>query len=385
MRFLLPMIVLAVVAILPDMYITKAFLKDSSLYVKLLQWLPTILFFFGILGLQIGGAESNWAIKLFFAVVLCFMLPKLFFVILSLLGRLIHLQGAFNLAGATFGVLFLICAAYGMTIGWKTPVVREVDLHFENLPESFEGYTIVQISDWHLGTYRPHPQTIRKEIELANEANADAIVFTGDIINGNPVELEPFREMLSTLKSKDGVFSIMGNHDYCMYGSDHTPEGIRRNIEIVQDMERSFGWNLLLNENKLITRGSDTLAIVGVENDGTPPFPQYADLDKAQSGTDGAAFKVLLSHDPTHWRRSVLPDTDIDLTLSGHTHAMQFKVLGFSPSRFAYKEWGGLYEEGQRKLYVSTGSGGNVAFRFGAWPEIIKITLHTCAGTLPSD
>ncbi len=371
------MIVLTTVAVLPDMYITKAFLKDSSMYVRLLQWLPTILFFFSIAGLQNGGAESNWAIKLLFAVILCFMLPKLFFTVLSLLGRLLHLQGAFNLAGATVGVLFMACAAYGMAIGWKNPVVREVDLHFENLPESFEGYTIVQISDWHLGTYRPHPQTIQKEIELANEAGADAIVFTGDIVNGSPVELEPFRQMLSTLKAKDGVFSIMGNHDYCMYGSEHTPEGIRRNIEILQDMERSFGWNLLLNENMLVTRGSDTLAIIGVENDGTPPFPQYADLDKAQSGTDGAAFKVLLSHDPTHWRRSVLPDTDIDLTLSGHTHAMQFKVLGFSPSRFAYKEWGGLYEEGQRKLYVSTGSGGNVAFRFGAWPEIIRITLHT--------
>ena len=376
MRFLLPMIVLTLMAILPDMYLTKAFLKDSSMYVKLLQWLPTILFLFSIAGLQAGGAESNWAMKLFFAVILCFMFPKLFFTVMSLLGRLIHVQGAFNLVGATVSGIFLICAAYGMSFGWKKPVVREVDLHFENLPESFEGYTIVQISDWHLGTYKPHPQTIQKEIEMANETNADAIVFTGDIVNGSPVELEPFREMLSTLKAKDGVFSIMGNHDYCMYGSERTAEGIRRNIEILQDMERSFGWELLLNENRLVTRGSDTLAIVGVENDGTPPFPQYADLDKAQSGTDGAAFKVLLSHDPTHWRRSVLPDTDIDLTLSGHTHAMQFKCLGFSPSRFAYKEWGGLYEEGQRKLYISTGSGGNVAFRFGAWPEIVRITLH---------
>lgn len=377
MRFLIPMIVLTVVAILPDIYITKAFLKDSSIYVKLLQWLPTLLFFFSIAGLQVGGAESSWAMKLLFAVILCFMLPKLFFVVISLLGRLVHLQGAFNLAGATVGVLFLICAAYGMTIGWKKPVVREVDLHFSNLPESFDGYTIVQISDWHLGTYRPHPQTIRKEIELANAADADAIVFTGDIVNGSPVELEPFREMLSSLKARDGVFSVMGNHDYCMYGSEHSPEGIRRNIETLQDMERSFGWNLLLNENRLVARGADTLAIVGVENDGTPPFPQYADLDKAQDGTDGAAFKILLSHDPTHWRRAVLPDTDIDLTLSGHTHAMQFKLLGFSPSRLAYKEWGGLYEEGQRKLYISTGSGGNVAFRFGAWPEIIRITLHS--------
>ncbi|MCQ2134261.1 MAG: metallophosphoesterase [Bacteroidales bacterium] len=377
MRFLLPIIVLTAVAVLPDMYITRSFLKDSSMYVKLLQWLPTILFFFSIAGLQSGGAESNWAMKLFFAVILCFFLPKLLFTVLSLLGRLLHLQGALNTAGATLGVLFLACSAYGMTIGWKNPVVKEVDLHFKDLPESFDGYTIVHLSDWHLGTYRPHPQTIRKEIDLANQADADAIVFTGDIVNGSPVELGPFKEMLSTLKARDGVFSIMGNHDYCMYGSDHTPEGIHRNIGILQEMERSFGWKLLLNENALVSRGADTLAIIGVENDGTPPFPQYADLDKAQSGTDGADFKVLLSHDPTHWRRSVLPDTDIDLTLSGHTHAMQFKVLGFSPSRFAYKEWGGLYEDGDRKLYVSTGSGGNVAFRFGAWPEVIKITLHS--------
>lgn len=376
MRFLLPITVLAIVAILPDVYITRAFLKDSPVYVRLLQWLPTILLFLGIAGLQMGGAESNWAMKLLFAVILCFMLPKLFFTVISLAGRLVHLQGAFNLAGAAIGILFLICAAYGLAIGWKNPVQKEVHLHFKNLPESFDGYTIIHISDWHLGTYRPHPQTIQKEIELANAADADAIVFTGDIVNGSPLELEPFREMLSTLKAKDGVFSVMGNHDYCMYGSDHTPEGIQRNIKAVQEMERSFGWKLLLNENSLIARGTDTLAIVGVENDGTPPFPQYADLAKAMDGTGGAAFKVLLSHDPTHWRRAVLPDTDIDLTLSGHTHAMQFRLFGFSPSKFAYKEWGGLYEEGQRKLYVSTGSGGNVAFRFGAWPEIIKISLH---------
>lgn len=376
MRFLIPFIVLAVMAILPDMYITKSFLKDSSMYVKLLQWLPTILFFFSIAGLQNGGAESNWAVKLFFGVILCFIFPKLFFTLMSLIGRLVRLQGAFNLVSIVIGGLFLICSAYGMTIGWKNPVVREVNLHFSNLPESFDGYTIVHLSDWHLGTYVPHPQTIRKEIDFANAANADAIVFTGDIVNGNPSELETFKEMLSTLKAKDGVFSIMGNHDYCMYGSEQSPEGIRRNIEKVQDMERNFGWNLLLNENKLVTRGSDTLAIIGVENDGTPPFPQYADLDKAQDGTSGASFKILLSHDPTHWRRAVLPETDIDLTLSGHTHAMQFRILGFSPSRFAYKEWGGLYEEGQRKLYISTGSGGNVAFRFGAWPEVIKIILH---------
>ena len=133
--------------------------------------------------------------------------------------------------------------------------------------------------------------------------------------------------------------------------------------------------NLLMNENRIIHNGCDSIALIGVENDGLPPFPERGDLMKAQKGLPDGIFKILMSHDPTHWHRKVLPDTDIDLTLSGHTHAMQLKIGNFSPSMFVYPEWGGLYTDGARLLYVSTGTGGNIAFRWGAWPEIDVITL----------
>ena len=137
-----------------------------------------------------------------------------------------------------------------------------------------------------------------------------------------------------------------------------------------------MGWQLLLNENRLIVRGNDSIAIIGVENDGKPPFPAMGDLPRATSGTD-RLFKLLLSHDPSHWRRKVLPDTDIQLTLSGHTHAMQFRLGGFSPSAWIYPEWGGLYTENGRGLYVNMGIGSvMIPYRFGAWPEISVITLR---------
>ena len=141
-------------------------------------------------------------------------------------------------------------------------------------------------------------------------------------------------------------------------------------------MERSAGMDLLLNENRIIRHGCDSIALIGVENDGRPPFPERGDLTKAQTGLPSGIFKVLMSHDPTHWRRKVLPDTDIDLTLSGHTHAMQFRIGNFSPSMFLYHEWGGLYSEGERRLFVSTGTGGNIAYRWGAWPEIDVLVLR---------
>ena len=138
-----------------------------------------------------------------------------------------------------------------------------------------------------------------------------------------------------------------------------------------------MGWDLLLNENRVIRRGDDSIAIVGVENDGTPPFPSYADMNKALENLQDETYKVLLSHDPTHWRREILPQSNIDLTLSGHTHAMQLRLAGFSPSMWAYPEWGGTYYDGERALHVNTGTGSNVAFRLGAWPEITVVTLQS--------
>ena len=204
----------------------------------------------------------------------------------------------------------------------------------------------------------------------------DLIVFTGDLVNSAPSELDPFGEVLSRLEAPDGVFSVLGNHDYCEYNRYETSDGAARNLALLKQRERQFGWRLLLNEHRLIRRDRACIALVGVENDSRPPFPSRGDLKRAMDGLPEGMFKVLLSHDPTHWRREVLPTTDIQLTLSGHTHAMQLKIGGFSPSAWSYPEWGGLYREGERILLVSLGVGGTVPFRLGAWPEINAITLE---------
>ena len=190
------------------------------------------------------------------------------------------------------------------------------------------------------------------------------------------VRLAQFSEVLSRLKARDGVISILGNHDYCIYHrykGDDTPE---RALARVVKSEELMGWNLLRNQSVQIRRGNDSIAIVGVENAGIGHFPDKSDLRKALTGLPGNECKILLSHDPSHWRREVLPTTDIPLMLAGHTHAMQFKLGNFSPSKWTYPEWGGLYREGNQQLYVSTGVGGNIAFRFGVYPTIDILTLH---------
>ena len=208
-----------------------------------------------------------------------------------------------------------------------------------------------------------------------NDLHPDLIVFTGDLVNSSADELDNFMEILPQLRAKDGVYSILGNHDYCEYHHYDTPDGARSNLREVIRRERGFGWDVLLNEHRFIHRGTDSIAIIGVENEGKPPFPSFADLPKAMKGVSDDVYKILLSHDPSHWRREVLPETDIQLTLSGHTHAMQLMIGNFSPAQWAYREWGGAYQEDKHMLYVSLGIGGTVPFRFGAWPEINVITL----------
>lgn len=214
-------------------------------------------------------------------------------------------------------------------------------------------------------------------VDKVNAFHPDAIFFTGDLVNSSPKEVSMFIPILAGMKAKDGVFSILGNHDYCEYRSYTAPDSPERNLAELIRTECSMGWTVLLNEHHLLHRDNDSIALIGVENDGEPPFPSRADLRKATRGLDGNIYKILLSHDPSHWRRAVLPDTDIHLTLSGHTHALQLKIGGFSPALWKYPEWGGLYREGARLLHVSTGVGSNVAFRLGAWPEINVIRLHS--------
>lgn len=267
---------------------------------------------------------------------------------------------------------------YGIAFGWRHIVVRRATCSSSLLPESFDGYRVLQFSDLHIGTFYRNPGFIRKLVNMINAERPDMIVFTGDMVNVSASEVIPFMKDLAKIKAPDGVFSIMGNHDYCEYGEDKSEHNIKKNQNVLRHLEEKFGWKLLMNENTLITHPNhplDHIAILGVENISKPPFPNYGNLDQALDGLPRGMFKILLSHDPSHWRRGVLHQTDIALTLSGHTHAGQIRIGRFSPARWAYNEWGGKYTEGSSMLHVSLGLGGTVPFRLGAWPELNVITL----------
>lgn len=272
-------------------------------------------------------------------------------------------------------VAWELLMAYGFFFGWRHLIVRRATCVSPLLPKAFDGYKVLQLSDIHIGTYLRNRKFIDKLVRMVNEQHADLIVFTGDLVNVSAEEVIPFQHALSQIKAPDGVFSIMGNHDYCEYVPDPTKRTIEKNQTVLKYLEGKIGWKLLLNEHVLIRRGGSEIALIGVENISRPPFPDYGDLKKAMMGLPRGMFKILLSHDPSHWRRGVLRQTDIALTLSGHTHAGQMRVGRLSPSKAAYQEWGGKYVEGGSMLYVSTGIGGTVPFRLGAWPEINVITL----------
>ena len=368
-------VLFVVLLVAPDVYIAMEYISPSaSGIVKVLWWLPTVL---TLTCFVLANREimHNTSMRLFFALVLCVALPKLLFVIL---------QFVFSPVVALVTALVPVALfAYGFFFGWRRIVVRKAVCESELLPQSFDGYRILQLSDLHIGTFLKNKSFIRKLVNVVNEQHADLIVFTGDLVNVRADEVRPFVSDLSKMVSKDGVLSVMGNHDYCEYGQDHSEEYKKRNQNVLHYFERKMGWRLLDNEHVTIGRLrqangeniSESIAVIGVENISKPPFPDYGNLAVAIGELPKGMFKVLLSHDPSHWRRGVLHKTDIALTLSGHTHAGQLKIGKFSPSKWAYNEWGGKYTEGNSMLYVSTGVGGTVPFRFGAWPEINIITL----------
>ncbi len=270
---------------------------------------------------------------------------------------------------------WLLLMAYGFFFGWRHLVVRSATCTSPLLPQAFDGYRVVQLSDIHIGTFLRNRSFVDKMVRAVNAQRPDLVVFTGDLVNVSAQEIIPFQHALKQIQARDGVFSVMGNHDYCEYVEDKSESNIRKNQTVLRYLEQKIGWRLLMNEHVTLQRDGASIDLVGVENISRPPFPDYGDLEKALEGTVAGTFKILLSHDPSHWRRAVLHNTDIALTLSGHTHAGQFSLGRFSPAKWAYSEWGGKYTEDGAMLYVSTGIGGTVPFRFGAWPGIDIIQL----------
>ena len=371
----------ALLLLLPDAYISFQVLGDYEWWWKILVFIPAIIYLIIINNVFSKKNPSQRALDIVFGLSLCIFFPTLIFTVISLFGLLIgvfipSIYNIFNWIGLGATLLWLLMSLYGITFGWKKITIKKINLSFNNLPSEFNGFKIVHLSDFHIGTYLSSPSTVTEIVSRVNSLNPDLIVFTGDMVNNNPDEVRPFISELKNLQARYGVISVLGNHDYCYYRSYTYPDNPQKALEKLVELERQAGWRLLRNEAMEIVRENEKIAIVGVENASAKAFINKSDLKKALSSIPLNEFKILLSHDPSHWRNEVLPDTNIDLTLSGHTHGMQFKIGKFSPAKWIYPEWGGVYRKGLQTLVVSTGIGENVAFRFGAFPQILEITLN---------
>ena len=381
-------IFLLIFLILPDIYLYLRFIVHLTArrWLKILYWLPTFLLSTGLLYLvyfsnnafaERHTQDIGWFSIFFFL----FTAPKLLLFLCTVIGIPFHKwlrwpRTPFICTGLTLAVVSIVMIIYGSFIGRTQFDVKEVTYSSSKLPSSFDGYRIVQLSDIHIGSWQGNASAIQNLVNLVNEQHPDLIAFTGDLVNHRAIELNDFQHILAGLKAKDGVYSILGNHDYGPYFRWKNKQEQDDNLSDLQQRQAAMGWKLLNNSHTILIQGNDSIALIGVENEGEPPFSQYADLPKAMQGTEGM-FQILLSHNPTHWRREVLPESDIDLMLAGHTHAMQLKLGNYSPSSYIYPEWSGMYLEGTRGLYVNVGIGyDGLPFRFGAWPEITVLTLR---------
>jgi len=275
-----------------------------------------------------------------------------------------------------------VSVLYGMFKGKYDFRVLNYTLYFEDLPSAFDGYRIGQISDVHSGSFDNH-EKVAYGVDLLNKQEADVIFFTGDLVNNKATEMEDWKSLFSTVKAKDGVYSILGNHDYGDYVNWNSAEEKENNLDRLKATHAEMGWDLLLNEHRYVEKNGEKIAIVGVENWGGGHFKKAGDLDLAGKNVAADDFKILLSHDPSHWQEKVKQnDKFYHLTLSGHTHGMQFGIeipgfLKWSPAKYRYKNWAGIYKENNKYINVNRGFG-YLAFpgRVGIWPEISVIELR---------
>lgn len=400
--------VLAVYSILVDAYIWNDIRKYSRgrLWSRFYATLSVLCWLFLVVVLLLprrDNSESTLTVMWCLYSYITVYVPKFFYVLCSAAGMLFsgrkRRHARLNMGvwvGIPVALLVFAFMWWGALRTRRDIEVVEVDVESVALPKGFNGFTIVQLSDMHVGTWGNDTTFISNLVDSVNARRPDMIVFTGDIVNCSTSELLPFMDVLSRLKAPVGVYSILGNHDYGDYLDWPSDEEKMENLELMNVLQKKMGWRLLNNDSEIVRFRGDSIAVIGVENWGEPPFHQYGRLsdsygvagDTLHHLNDGV-YKVLLSHNPEHWNREVTEVSNIDLTLSGHTHAMQIMIsLGdwkWSPSVWRYEQWGGLYERltpsGKTlKLYVNIGSGEvGMPFRIGATPEITMLRL-VCSG-----
>lgn len=278
------------------------------------------------------------------------------------------------LGGTMFGLLF-----YGMRNRHNYDVKR-VGINSKKIPRAFNGFKIVQISDIHSGSFT-NKVGVQRGVDMINNLEADLVLFTGDLVNSKSSEMLGFIDIFKQIKAKHGVYSILGNHDYGDYHQWKRPQDKVANLEELKTIQKALGWNLLLDENVIIEKNGEQLGLIGVENISSS-FHSYGSLENAYAGIENTPYKILMSHDPSHWNTEVTKNfKDIDLTLSGHTHGFQFGIeipwLKWSPVKYVYKQWAGLYTEGEQSIYVNRGFGFlGYPGRIGILPEITLLELQ---------
>lgn len=334
------------------------------------------------------GSDSTltslmWGLYTYFSI----YIPKYFFVILDCVGRIPRLFGRSELPGTRWAPVIIAVIAFGL-MWWGALInrfriqVNEVEFADSRLPSAFDGLRVVQISDIHSGTYGTDTTFLAKLTETINAQHPDVVLFTGDIVNRRSDELKPFVDVLAKIHAPYGVYSVLGNHDYGDYYAYPSVEAKEADRALLRSLQARMGWKMLNNTTDYIFKDNDSIAIIGVENIGDPPFHVYGDLDEAYPGDlADPVYKILMSHNPAHWCADIAesPDKNIPLTLSGHTHAMQMELFGLSPAAFRYKTWGGMYADSDstHSLYVNIGTGEvGIPARIGATPEITVFTLR---------
>lgn len=388
---ILMMIITILINGVVDYYLFKTIKNriSKSVYAKCYAWLSVFVTLALIVTISLprrtGTNESlvfiMWMLFAYFSI----YIPKYIYIVCDLVARIPLLLKKQRIKwvskiGTILGVVSFCLMWWGALVNRFNIDVNEVEVPISSLPTPFDGYRVVQISDLHVGTFGIDTTFLAEVVEKINSLDVDAVMFTGDIVNRNSAELQPFVTTLSRINARDGVFSVLGNHDYGDYSDWESPEAKEENLKLMHKLQKQMNWTLLLNETKQVYRVNDSISIIGVENLGDPPFKNYGSLSNAYTTINDSTIKILLSHNPAHWERDIKDkkDNNIALTLSGHTHAMQMSIGSFSPAALRYKYWGGLYvDDSNHYLNVNVGIG-EVALpmRIGATPEITVLTLR---------
>ncbi len=365
-----------------------------SISIHVMFWIFTVGLTLSILAFKIilddiNPIRKQLLISRFYGLTILSFIPKLIFVII--ISILYFTNFIFSeskslivvpIVGLFSGLLPFVVILYGILKAKYRFKVHHHIIKSKLLPKPFDGLKIVQLSDLHLGSFNYRYKKLESAIEKINHLKPDYIFITGDLVNNFAWELHGWDKIFKRLESKKGKYAILGNHDYGDYSLWETLEAKQENFEAIQQFYKTIDFKLLLNEAELISKNNEEIAIIGIENWGKPPFKQYGDLEKAIAKVQDITFKILLSHDPTHWPEEVIDNTDITLTLAGHTHGMQaafqYKNLQWSPIKYKFKHWAGLYKHNAQYLYVNRGLGWlGFPARIGMRPEITFIELKT--------